>query len=53
MVIWFLYGCILLLPAVVYVLLFTKLCCSVDICDYYVVVVNGRVLSCMGSLSVY
>jgi hypothetical protein len=44
------YGCALLISVVVYMLSLTKLCCSVDISDYYVVVVNGNVLSCMGSL---
>jgi hypothetical protein len=35
------------------VLLFTMLCCSVDTCDYYVVVVNGHMLSCMCSFILY
>jgi hypothetical protein len=44
--------CAFLLSVVVYMLFFTKPWCSVDIGDYYIVVVNGHVLSCMGSLSV-
>jgi hypothetical protein len=35
------------------VLLFTTLCCSVDICDYYIVIVNGHMLSCMCTFILY
>jgi hypothetical protein len=53
MVTWILYGCALLLSVDVYMLLFTKLCCYVNVSGYYVIdVVNGHVLTCKGSLSV-
>jgi hypothetical protein len=44
-----LHGCALLF-SVVFMPLVTELRCSVDVGDYYIVVSNGRVLSCVGSL---
>jgi predicted butyrate kinase (DUF1464 family) len=51
-----LYGCALLLSVAVHMLEFTKLWCSVDTGDYYIVivaVVNGHMLSCMGGPAVH